>query len=338
MGYNVSVIIPVYNAGKYVGQCLDSLLAQKEESMEIICVNDGSCDNTETVLNDYKLRDKRIKVIWQENKGAGAARNLGLSLACGKYTIFLDADDIFEKDMISDMFVCARVNNADTVICLADSFSDVTGKTAAGWTMPVELLNGQFVFSPYEKRDRLFQLVQGWPWDKMFRTEYIKKLGISYPDLPNSQDLVFVFQALVFSKRIAVVNEVLVHRRIHNACSISNSRALCMDAPFRAVEQVLSSFERRGVLSDYKLSFYKWVLGFWMWHLDTLPDMARKECYIRMKREWFPQMRFCQFPKEVYQGFLYRRFVLIRILPYCIYNALKKLKKGINGNGKNKAK
>ncbi len=342
MKCNVSVIIPIYNAEKYVGMCLDSLLAQSEDNMEIICVNDGSKDGTEKILEYYKSKDKRIKVIKQENKGAGAARNLGFSYAEGKYSIFLDSDDIFEKNMLSDMFKIAESSGADTVICLADSFSDKTGKIAAGWTMPIGPLEGEFVFSPYEKRDCLFQLVQGWPWDKMFRTDRIKEFGIRYPDLPNSQDLVFVFQALVLSRRIAVLNKVMVHRRIHNENSISNSRALYWKAPLEAVEITLSEFEKHDIMRYYRESFNKWVLGFLRWHIGTLPNPVRKECYCSVKNGWFSKMNLLS--ADIHPNLQRLKFIIIRNLPYRMYVFLKMLKnraknilkKGMKGNVRNK--
>ncbi len=330
MSCEISVIIPVCNAGKYVGRSLDCLLAQTERDIEIICVNDGSTDNTGAVLESYADRDGRIRVLRQDNKGAGAARNLGLSAAEGRYSIFLDADDMFESDMLSVMLRCAESNDADAVICRADSFSDLTGEIVTGeWTMPVELLGGRTVFSPEEMSDRLFQLVQGWPWDKLFRTDYLKELGIAYPDLPNSQDLVFVFQALVFSHRIAVVDKTLVHRRIHNSSSISNSRAKSWDSPFHAVEMVMLAFEKKDIMQTYKTSFYKWALDFWLWHLNTLPPAAQKECYNSMRNNWLLEMRFEQLPKDIYPHYQYRRLILIRKLPYGLYRTLRSIKRAI---------
>lgn len=324
----ISVIIPVYNADKYIGRSLDCLLSQTEENIEIICVNDGSTDNTEAVLNEYAERDKRIRMLQQENTGAGAARNLGLSVAKGKYTIFLDADDVFENNMLSELLNCAKTNNADSVICLADSFSDLTGKTVPEeWSMPIKLLDGRTVFSPSEMSNCLFQLVQGWPWDKLFRTDYLKELGIAYPHLPNSHDLVFVFQALAFSSKIAIVNRTLVHRRIHNSSSISNSRARSWDSPFLAVEMVRLAFDNKGVMETFKVSFYKWALEFLLWHLNTLPSTEQKKCYLAMKHQWLPKIQFEQLPKNTYPHYQYRRLQVIRSMPYWLYNTLRSIKR-----------
>lgn len=89
----VSVIIPVYNAEKYIRQCLDSLLVQNNQRIEVICVDDGSTDNSLAILKEYEEAHQEVKVITQKNAGAGAARNNGMKYATGEYLSFLDADE-----------------------------------------------------------------------------------------------------------------------------------------------------------------------------------------------------------------------------------------------------
>ena len=96
----VSVIIPIYNAAEFLGECLDSVLAQTLTDIEVICVNDGSPDNSLEILREYEKKDSRIKIIDQKNQGAGAARNHGMSVARGEYLSFLDSDDFFDRDML----------------------------------------------------------------------------------------------------------------------------------------------------------------------------------------------------------------------------------------------
>lgn len=93
----ISVIVPVYNVGKYLEECLESLVNQTLENIEIICVNDGSTDNSLNVLNEYRKKDKRITVVNKANGGVSSARNIGLRIARGEYIAFVDADDIAEK-------------------------------------------------------------------------------------------------------------------------------------------------------------------------------------------------------------------------------------------------
>ena len=123
----VSVIIPVYNAEKYLRQCLDSVLGQTLKEIELICVDDGSTDRSMEILLEYASKDKRIRVITQKNGGPGKARNTALPYATGKYISFLDADDWFEQDFLEKMFDRSDEVQADICICETQRFDDATG-------------------------------------------------------------------------------------------------------------------------------------------------------------------------------------------------------------------
>ena len=112
----VSVIIPVYNAEKFLKQCLNSVISQTLKEIEIICVDDGSTDNTNAILKAFSEKDQRITVIHQQNAGAGAARNNGLRRAKGKYLSFLDADDFFEKTMLERAVSKIEEDQAEFVV------------------------------------------------------------------------------------------------------------------------------------------------------------------------------------------------------------------------------
>ena len=113
---DVSVIIPVYNTEKNIEQCVRSVMNQTLESIEIICVDDGSTDGSRAILERLAKEDARIAVIAQENAGAGAARNRGLQLARGRYLSFLDADDFFEPDMLEAALAAADSCGAEVAV------------------------------------------------------------------------------------------------------------------------------------------------------------------------------------------------------------------------------
>lgn len=97
----ISIIVPVYNAVAYLRKSLDSIVNQSYRDIEFIFVDDGSCDDSLAILKEYEAADKRVTVLHQENRGAGAARNYGMSVAGGKYLLFLDCDDIVETSMVN---------------------------------------------------------------------------------------------------------------------------------------------------------------------------------------------------------------------------------------------
>lgn len=113
----ISVIIPVYNTGKYVSRCIDSVIDSTYRNIEIICVNDGSTDNSPSILKEYEKKDSRIKVVNKENGGLSSARNAGMDVANGEYITFLDSDDWIHRSYIEIMANAACSENADIVRC-----------------------------------------------------------------------------------------------------------------------------------------------------------------------------------------------------------------------------
>lgn len=120
----VSVIIPVYNVEKYLKECLDSVINQTLASIEIICVNDGSDDNSLDILKEYGEIDARFTILSQNNSGQSAARNLAIKHAAGEYLYFMDSDDIIELDALEILYNRAKQDEADVVYCDGTSFSD----------------------------------------------------------------------------------------------------------------------------------------------------------------------------------------------------------------------
>ena len=120
----VSIILPIYNKEKYLSQALDSLLSQTYKNFEIICVNDASTDGGLDILENYAQKDSRIRIInLEQNSGAANARNVGMQNASGSFLLFLDADDLFEKTLLSDTVRTAEKNNCDIVIFNYNRFS-----------------------------------------------------------------------------------------------------------------------------------------------------------------------------------------------------------------------
>ena len=109
----VSIIVPVYNTEKYLPRCLNSLIAQTYKNIEIICINDGSTDNSQKILAAFASADKRICVITQHNAGQGAARNKGLGLAGGEYVVFVDSDDVLHPQALELTIYLLQQENAN---------------------------------------------------------------------------------------------------------------------------------------------------------------------------------------------------------------------------------
>ena len=217
----VSVIIPVYNVEQYLNQCLDSVINQTLKDIEIICIDDGSTDNSGKILEEYAQKDNRIKVIHQKNKGAAAARNEGLYIAQGKYLSFLDSDDFFELDMFERMYNCAEKYNTDIVVCKSKIIDN--GIIKDNNNIKDFLLPKKEVFSSMDISNYIFQFHTGWCWDKLYKTSFIKEVGISFQNIKKNNDSFFSHISMINAKRIYVLDKRLVYYRKNRKHSLSEN-------------------------------------------------------------------------------------------------------------------
>lgn len=314
----VSVVVPVYNIERYLCQCLDSIARQTLQDIEIICVDDGSTDGSSAILNKYAGSDSRFQLLTQSNLGAGVARNVGMARASGKYLIFLDSDDWFEVDFLEKMVLRAEVTNADITICKSVEFDTDTGcNFPSEWMLKTEYLSGT-VFTPEDVASHIFQLTYGWPWDKLYRTAFVKEQQMNYPPLQNSEDLVFVFLSVALSKRIAVLEDIMVHHRIHRKTSVSNSRHHNMEAPYIALCLLRKELKKHDRYELFEQSFLNWAIEFLVWHISSLNDLQmQRKCLKAFRSAWLPSLGLSKSPTTSFiTGRVYVKYIVARYTPY----------------------
>lgn len=333
---DISVIIPVYNIQQHLRECLDSVLGQSYPHLQVICVDDGSTDESPAILAEYAQKDPRVQVIRQQNAGPGAARNTGLEAATGEYVIFLDSDDWFEPDFLEQMVDTAQREGADVAICRAVEFDTNSGRELPSeWMMKKQYLPGKLAFAPQEMADHLFQFTYGMPWDKFYRRELLTSSSIRYPALKNSEDLAFVYPTLLAATRIAVVDEVLIHHRINRMASVSNSRCGQPEAPYEAFQIVKEYLEQHQLMDTYRRSFLNWAMEFLVWHISNMSQRDIQRQYLRTLRcQWLPQLHFEEHPASYYESkSCYAKYLLARYAPYPVFAAVvkvyKKAKSGV---------
>ena len=179
-------------------------------------------------------------------------------------------------------------------------------------------------FHPEEAADRLFQFTYGWPWDKLYRMDLIREKQIAFPELPNSEDLVFVFQSLAFADRIALLDKLLVHHRVNRMQSVSNSRRFNPEAPYRAATLLRAALEQRGLYKTFERSFLGWAMNFLVWNVASIGEKETQKRYFKkLKREWLVQMGFDAHPRAYYEDrFAYAKYVLVKWFPYPVFSAV----------------
>lgn len=266
----ISIIIPVYNAALYIDKCLASVLEQSFSSFEVICVDDGSSDASVNILKSLAQKDDRIKIICQENQGAGAARNLGLQQADGQYLLFLDADDFFAPNMLQRLWDVAEEKNADIVVCNADKY-DTINKVFCDWSIIDYYPSGQDIFASEDIPDDIFNFTVSAPWNKLFRREFVLDHDLFFQNIKSSNDLAFVYSALACCSRIAIIDETFVHYRVNNPNSLQgSSRKDTLDA-FRALACLNDFLCTRKMSSAYANSFCKLVGDIGIYTLANIP-------------------------------------------------------------------
>lgn len=198
MRVKVSVILPVYNAERYIEECLESLVNQTLKEIEIICVDDGSVDGSLEILRKYEKKDERIKVICQKNLYAGVARNNGMKYATGKYMIFLDSDDFFDSTLLEKTYNEAECCDAEVVLFGARSINDNTNEIRPmPWVFRKEIFPEYVPFNCRDVSGQLLNFTSPNPWSKLFKTEFIKKNNLQFQQLHSSNDVFFVLRPFV---------------------------------------------------------------------------------------------------------------------------------------------
>ena len=202
----VSIIVPVYKVEAYLDKCVQSLLAQTLEDVEILLVDDGSPDRCPAICDTYAARDSRVKVIHQQNAGVSAARNAGLTAATGEYVGFTDSDDWAEPDMYRCMYEAAQ--GADAV----SSYPFTHFLDGHVVEMRCPYLTGNRVISRKEWNEKYITFFAGSAWNFLYRRELIVDHHLQFiTDLKRSEDRIFNLAALSYARQMVFVDRPLYH-------------------------------------------------------------------------------------------------------------------------------
>ena len=209
----ISVIIPVHNVEKYLSECLDSIINQTLKDIEIICINDESTDNSLEILNNYALKDSRIKIYSQKNQGLAGTRNQGMKYAKGKYIYFIDSDDILDLNALEKTYTICEEENLDMLIFKVINFHDDSGTQFTTDYFEMNFLknmNGK-IFNYKDIGEDIFYMAVV-AYGQLFRGALIKDMefptGLIFEDNP------FFIEAMLKSRRVSFLDEHLYFRRI----------------------------------------------------------------------------------------------------------------------------
>lgn len=274
----VSVIIPVHNVERYLGECVKSIIGQTLKEIEIICVDDGSTDDSLKILQEYAAKDARIMVLHQANTNAGVARNVGLAVARGEYLSFLDSDDFFEPDMLASLYKRAKEQQAQICVYGSNCFDMEKGMTyPMPWGLKKEQLPAAECFSGEDIRKYIYNFSISWVWNKFFETKYIRENQIRFQSIRRTNDLYFVYLALSLADRITTLDRPLIHYRKGHGNNLQATNAHSPKDWYYALMLLKKKLVELGIFSRYEQSFVNVAIGGCQYNLNSIRDKKVKE-------------------------------------------------------------
>jgi glycosyltransferase involved in cell wall biosynthesis len=258
----LTIVIPIFNAGKYLNECLDSILTQTYENFELICVNDCSSDNSLEILTDYSKQDARIKIINNStNLGPGANRNLGIKSAKGKYITFVDADDFYlHKNCLHELMKQMKENDLDLLIYNHKEFDNNTQsfvpETQKKFGFPYKDEDINHIWTEREIQEHYFSITI-FPVLKIYLTETLINNEIYFPEGIFYEDTPFAHYVSLFCSRVMVLKSAFYGYRVNVPTSTTSNIMAKFDS-ITAMHMCMYNFlQERNLFEIHKLKFTK---------------------------------------------------------------------------------
>ncbi len=282
----ISIIVPVYNTGHYLEQCLDSIINQTLEDIEIICVNDGSTDNSLSILEEYANNDDRIKIINQENKGQGFARNNGLKNANGEYILFVDSDDWIELNTCEVLYKKANVLDTDMLFfCAARYIEDEDKYDYTFKDYNYSSLGGKFwnrIFT-YKDVPNIFKVAVS-ACLKLYNTDFLKKSDVHFPN-NFFEDNFFFYSLFLKAEKLSIVENQFYNRRIRDDSTTQSGGRAFMDSII-AANQIIDVFKDNGLFEQYKNQLLRKKFNSNISRFFGIDDSLKEEYWGRLKEDF----------------------------------------------------
>lgn len=238
----ISVIVPVYNVEKYLTECIESIRSQSLEDLEIICVNDGSTDNSLDILNNFAKQDKRIIVINKTNSGYGHTMNMGLNAATGEYIGIIESDDFADKNMFEDLYKLAKDNDAD--IAKGDWFNYWSKNKFARKNNRISSAKAFQLTN--SKKDKSLLRINPSVWSAVYKREFLNKYNIRFLETPGAsyQDLAFSFKVFALAERVILTDKAYLYYRQDNMNSSvkSKTKVYCVCDEYDEIDRFLEEY------------------------------------------------------------------------------------------------
>ena len=248
---DISIIVPIYNAEKYVEETIKSIIDQTLKNIEIILVNDGSTDGSKQICEKYLNLDKRIILINKENGGLADARNAGLKIASGKYIMFIDADDLYEPDSCEHMYKTIEETNSDYVIGNYQMMDD-DGKKWNNVAFDIDVYDEMELDLNDHKKS--FFVMNSTAWNKIYRTEFLKQNDITFKVPAPAEDSYFTLMCFTKAKKGFYTSKIIYLYR-------NSPNSLSKDCSIKYFKGINKSYRAtyEAIRTNKGLFFYRYI-------------------------------------------------------------------------------
>ncbi len=322
----ISVIIPVYNAEKYIKECLSSIIDQTYKNLEIICVDDGSTDHSLELLEFYRKKDSRIKIYKQDNKGPAAARNLALEKANGDYISFVDADDTLEYNAYEVLIALSWQNDWDMIIFSGNVMGEqndyISQKITQTYREYRDINHHKLIFQENGAKPFL--------WLHFIKRDLLEKpVKLRFDESLNlGEDQIFQFGYVPRAKNVLVIEDKFYNYRITQNASLmqlyKNRRVTKTEMHFQIVDQIVKDWIKFGYYETEKDELWTWAVSFIYWTIRDFPQEFRKK-YAQRFMDLMFKYDFKEYFILVYEIDHYKEMKEWLINDYSVINDMKKI-------------
>lgn len=316
----ISILVPCCNVEKYLHQCMDSIISQTFKDIEIICLNDGSKDNTLSILKEYEAKDNRVIVVDKPNTGYGSTMNLGIDKARGKYIAIIESDDYIEPQMMELLYKAAEENNLDLARCLYVERNEVEGKDEV-IHHPFRHLYGKVV-KPLEYQE-IFYIAPS-IWVGLYGREFLNRNAIRFLETPGAsyQDTSFAFKVYAAAERVMFIPDVLHNYRINSNSSVNSPGKMyyvCTED-----EEIRRYAREIGVYDKLAGTMARRTFGSYRWNFNRMGTLKLKREFMKKWSEDTARMfRDGEITRNNLSGHRYRRLWMIAHCPWYYYFSRK---------------
>mgnify|MGYP002626235807 CR=1 FL=1 len=261
----ISIIVPVYNVEKYLSKCLNSLINQTLKEIEIICINDGSTDSCNKILENFKSTDSRIIVINQKNQGVSVARNNGLEIAKGEYISFVDSDDWIDEDFCEKLYNSAKKYNADIAVCGVIKINEKYKQPILHFEQEDILQNIEEKLIACDIPDKSYSC------NKIYKKDALDKSGVRFTPNIVYEDMIFTPKILYYSDKLVTVPDTYYYYYRHKN-SLVKSKNKKSESDYLYSRKILTEFfkEKNIYIERFSTKIKKYgILGLTIYKTKT---------------------------------------------------------------------